>query len=238
MKRFATLMMGLLVTAAGHAVAADSSAQFNGVWQLNGKAITQLQTADGKMPPLRPEARKLYEQRIAQQAQGDRSYDPGLQCKPLGNPRLLWEEGLPFDLQVTAKRILIGYTWNRLHRLIDVQPGEPEIVGPTYMGTSTAQIEGDTLVVRSGGYHAGTLLDAAGLPHSDALSMTERYRLTSQGQQLELRIRFVDDTTFMQPWETVVKFKRVPNGRIREDVCQVRLGLYKDDAAPAATPAQ
>ncbi|MGC3980037.1 MAG: hypothetical protein QM808_02125 [Steroidobacteraceae bacterium] len=229
MNRFATwaCTLSLALAATCQAVAADQT-QFNGTWQLQGAAIKQLRTADGKSPPLRPEARKLYEQRIAQLAKGDRSYDPGLQCKPLGNPRLLWEESLPFDLQVTAKRILVGYTWNRLHRLIDVKAGEPGVAGPTYMGTSTAQITGDTLVVESGGYNDMTLLDASGLPHSDALSMTERYRVTNKGQQLELRIRFVDDATFTQPWEALVKFKRVPDGRVREDVCEIRLGLYKE----------
>lgn len=236
MKAIATLGLALgLVLATISAFAAEQGERFNGTWQLEGAAITQLRTADGKAPPLRPEARKVYEQRIAQQAKGDRSYDPGLQCKPLGNPRLLWEESRPFDLQVTAKRILIGYTWNRLHRLIDVQTGIPEAAGPTYMGTSNAQIKGDTLTVRSTGYHDTTLLDAAGLPHSDALQLTETYRLLPGNKQMELRIRFVDAATYSQPWETVVKFNRIADGRIREDVCELRLDLYQEQAA-SATP--
>lgn len=222
------LIFGLL--AASGIEAAAPSAKFNGVWQLEGPPMTQLRTTDGKTPPLREAANNFYQQRVAQLAKGDRSFDPSLQCKPPGNPRLLWEEGWPFDIQVTAKRIMIGYTWNRLHRLIDVKPGEPEAAGPTYLGTSNAQFEGDTLVVRSVGYKDSTLLDAAGMPHSYDLTMVERYRLINDGKQLELTLRFTDDNTFSRPWETRMKFKRIPDGRIREDVCEVRLGLYKEPA--------
>ncbi len=224
-----TLTLLWLTLAFTSALAENATSSFNGVWQLEGNAITQLRTTEGKQPPLRDAARKVYQQRTDQLAKGDHAYDPGMQCKPLGNPRLLWEERMPFDLQVTAKRIMFGYTWNRLHRLVDVQPGDPMPAGPSYMGTSNAQIEGDTMVVRSAGYHESTLLDTAGLPHSYDLTMVERYQLKNKGQALELRIRFTDEQTFTQPWETVIKFKRVPNGRIREDVCQLRKGLYKEE---------
>jgi hypothetical protein len=216
------LLAGTTVTAK------DMSAQFNGVWALDDAPVVQLHTNKGAMPPLRDAALKLYQQRIAQLAKGDRSFDPAEQCRPLGNPRLLWENGWPFDIQVTTKRILIGYTWNRLHRLIDVTADEPGAVGPTYMGTSSAQFQGDTLVVRSTGYNDSVPLDAAGMPHSYDMTLVERYRLINGGKQLQVDIRFSDDKTFTQPWETTLKFKRIPNGRIKEDVCEVRLGLYKE----------
>jgi hypothetical protein len=225
------LILLCVLLASTPVVAKDMSAQFNGVWVLDGAPITQLRTSNGAMPPLRDEALKLYQQRMAQRDQGDRSFDPGEQCKPLGNPRLLWENGWPFDIQVTAKRILIGYTWNRLHRLIDVKPGDAAAVGPTYMGTSNAQFVGDTLVIRSTGYHESMQLDASGLPHSYDMTLVERYRLRNGGKQLQLTLRFSDDKTFTQPWESTVNFKRIPNGRIKEDVCEVRMGLYKESSA-------
>jgi hypothetical protein len=160
-------------------------------------------------------------------AAGDKSFDPGEQCKPLGNPRLLWELGWPFDIQITDERVLFGYTWNRLHRIVYVAAGEPEVAGPTYLGTSHAEIKGNTLTVRSAGYHDTTLLDASGLPHSDAMTLTENYDLSADGNALTLRLRIVDDRNYTRAWNARVQFRRVPDGRIREDVCELRLGLYQ-----------
>lgn len=212
---------------AAAAVAADAPS-FNGVWQLEGPPIEQLRTAEGRAPPLLPAARRVQQERAAKLAAGDRSWDPAETCRPLGNPRALWERGWPFDLQVTAQRILFAYTWNRLHRLVDVRAGEPMPAGPSYFGTSTAQLQGTDLTVRSSGYHATTLIDAAGLPHSEELSLVERYQLLDGGRRMELRIRFHDPKVYSRDWDAVARFRRVPDGRIREDVCEVRQGLYQE----------
>lgn len=229
--RGGALLLALIAAALPRAAsAADTHESFNGVWRLHGAPIAQLKTDRGQAPPLRPAALSLYAARREQVDRGDHRFDPGARCKPLGHPRLLWELGWPFELQISERRILTGYTWNRLHRLTDVTATAPEAIGPTYLGTSTAQWRGPALVVRSGGYNEDTLLDASGLPHSSALMLTETYRLLAGGHQLEVHIHFEDAATFTRPWDAILRFDRVVDGRIREDVCELRLGLYQEGA--------
>ena len=73
-----------------------------------------------------------------------------------------------------------------------------------------------------------TLLDSAGLPHSESLKVTEKVRLLDNGATLENRITIDDPETFTQPWETVVRFKKLPKGtEIKEDICLDRLDAGK-----------
>jgi hypothetical protein len=67
-----------------------------------------------------------------------------------------------------------------------------------------------------------TLMDSAGLPHSDELVMTEHLRLRDDNT-LENRIRFEDPLTFSRPWETVVTYHRQAGARLKEDVCLDRI---------------
>ena len=54
-----------------------------------------------------------------------------------------------------------------------------------YTGTSNGKWEGNTLVVETGNLKEEALLDAAGLPGSGALRVTERYTLQGNGQRLK-----------------------------------------------------
>ncbi len=47
---------------------------------------------------------------------------------------------------------------------------------PNWMGTSVGHWEGDTLIVESQGFNDLTTLDAAGLPHSTEMHVSERLR--------------------------------------------------------------
>lgn len=199
--------------------AANESSEFNGVWRV-AKPISQLKAADGSAPPLLPEAQKLYRQRLTQLKSGDRSYDDTLKCKPMGEPRTAYDpEGGPFEILVNPKVVLFTYTWNRMVRFVYVNDRPVDVIGPTFYGTANAQWKGQSLVIDSQGFHDQTLLDAAGLPHSEDLHLTETYTLKNQGKILEERIRFEDPKTFTKPWEATITYRRLPDARIAEQVC-------------------
>lgn len=90
------------------------------------------------------------------------------------------------------------------------------------MGLSKGKWEGDTLVVETGRLSHLTLIDSAGMPHSDDFKLTERIRLRSP-DVLENRIRIEDPGVFTQPWETMVTYKRQRDATIEEDVCLDRI---------------
>jgi hypothetical protein len=215
----------LLLARAADAAEPAQHLQFEGVWQVH-TPVTQLKTIDGKMPPLLPAAQKLYGERMARLKAGDHAFDPVSICKPMGEPRTAYDaDGGVFEMLVNPKVILFTHTWNRMVRFVYVSDQPVDVIGPTYYGTANAKWQGNTLVIDAQGFHEETLLDAAGMPHSDELRLTQRYTLTNAGKTLEQRIRFEDPNTFAQAWETVLTYDRKPGARIPEDVCPERLGI-------------
>ncbi|HTP40242.1 MAG TPA: hypothetical protein VMI92_11790 [Steroidobacteraceae bacterium] len=223
MNKFApVLLAGLL---APLLAGAAGKPDFNGVWRVE-TPVVQLVTRDGKPPPLLPAAQKIHEQRMAQLRKGDRSFDATLQCKPMGEPRTAYDpEGGDFEILVNPAVVVFAHTWNRMIRFVYITKAAVDPIGPTYYGTANGQWQHGTLVVDAEDFHDTTLLDRSGLPHSEQLKLTERYRLLKGGAQLEEVLRFEDPETFSRPWEARVVYRRVPGAHIAEDVCIERLGI-------------
>lgn len=208
--------------------ATPKEAAINGVWKLSTPAVKQLKDATGAAPPLNADGKKLYAQRQAKLAKGDKSFDLSEKCKPMGFPRTLWD-GQPFDMQViTDKQVFQGFTFNRNHRLfVKWSDKLPRLQIPRYYGTSSAHWDGDSLVINSGMFNENSMLDSSGLPLSDGMTIVERYTPSKDGKQLNVHLTITDATYYSKPWDVDVKFDKVPNGRIVEDVCQERSAFYK-----------
>jgi hypothetical protein len=226
-RMLATVAATLIVATTLAATPTPREAALNGAWMLATPAGKLLRTAGGGAPPLNAAGKQLYQQRQALLAKGDTSFDLSAKCKPIGFPRVLWDGG-PFDIQLQRDLVFFGYTWNRNHRTAAFSDQPPKLQIPRYYGTSTAKWDGDTLVVQSGLFNDNTLLDSAGLPHSDGLMIAERYRALNGGKQLEVRLTLTDAAYYRAPWEVSVRFQRVPSGRIQEDVCQERSAFYEN----------
>ena len=212
------------VVLAGSAGAAAPAAvpDLNGVW-LAVEPPQALRTVEGSIPPLLPDAKKIYEQHVAARFGGDESFDLTSACKPPGLPRAL-TMGL-FEILQERTQVFFLFEWNREVRMIDVgiSHQQQNIYGPTYFGFSVGAWNADTLTVDTVGLNDTTLLDTAGLPHSEDLHLIETYRLAKGGQTLAAHIRIEDPKTYARPWETVLTFKKQPRDvQIQEDVCLER----------------
>lgn len=202
----------------------NSHPSFEGVWQIT-HPVSQVKTAAGKTPPLRPEPRRLYnERRAALRAGKADSYDSTYLCKPMGEPRTGYE-GQPFDIVQNERVMFVGYTWNRMVRFVYMTEQHSEAVGPAFYGAWIGRWDGDTLVFDGVGFNAGTLLDKTGMPHSDSMHLVQRLKLKDGGRLLEIRTHVEDAKTFTAPWDTVHTYKRLPGAQIQEDVCPQRLKL-------------
>lgn len=223
-RTIAILMTGLALVAYGEQGEFDRQS-FNAVWQI-GEPVFELKTPDLEEPPLRPEARALYDRNRQSRLAGDLSYDSTTQCLPHGVPRLLFEE-MPFEFMVQQEPDYVGilYQWNRLVRIIEMDREHYEPLGPTFLGQSVGRWEGNTLVIDTNGFNDSTLLDAAGMPHSDQLHVIERYSLSADGDQLQVELVIDDPIVFLSPWTTRALFDKQEGKRIQEDVCVERLGL-------------
>lgn len=217
----------LLASLMGGCALAVAAPQFGGVWQpLDPPAA--LLTLNGKEPPLLPAAKVLYEQRKAQLAKGDTSFDPTeTRCSPPGEPRIFTQD-MPFDIVQTPQKLLFGFQWNRLVRYIELDK-PMDVISPYYFGTSVGHFVGNELDVDVQGFNDRFFLDRSGLPHSDQLRLSEKFSLSSSGNQLHLQITVNDPKTFSGPWETALNFRKLPHTRIAEDICTVRKHLVPPD---------
>jgi hypothetical protein len=198
-----------------------SPESFNGVWLIEEEQL-ELRTADGSVPPLLPEAARVYESNRRSRGEGDSYFDRATWCASPGIPRLQLVAH-PFEIMVNPLMVGFFYEWNRWARLVDLTGASFEVLYPMSFGTASGRFEGEALVIVTRGLMSATVLDSAGMPHSDDLVMTETFRLLD-ADRLENRIRFEDAATFAGPWETVVTYRRQAGARIREDVCLDRIG--------------
>jgi hypothetical protein len=202
-------------------VARASAPDLTGVWSVI-KPPDAVKTVAGKLPPLLPGARMVYEKHLAQLAKGDRSFDGTTHCLPPGLPRLMLVQR-PFEILQRPQAIYFVHELNRLPRRAYVGESLPTDVDPHYLGYSVARWDGDALVIESSGFDDSTVLDNAGLPHSEALHVTERYQLDKDGKHLHARFTIDDPKTFESTWSFTAEFVRRPDYELRENVCADKL---------------
>jgi hypothetical protein len=89
----------------------------------------------------------------------------------------------------------------------------------TWMGYSVGRWEGDTLIVDSFGFNDRTWLDARGLPHTEALRTTERYRRRSLGL-LQVELTASDPAAFAHPLTVTYDLRFQPDTEMLESVCE------------------
>jgi hypothetical protein len=203
--------------------AAAATADLSGVWTVIG-SHPLLRTKDGKVPPLLPEAKAVYEKNIAARKAGDRAFDHTSMCLPPGMPRTLYMSR--FRLLQEPNVVGLLFEWNHLFHSIYMQGRNPTVYAQganesetRYLGNAVGEWEGNTLVVNTTDIDDSTLLDEA-LPHGPALHLTERLTLKGSGKILEDEITIDDSQTFSDPWTTVVRFSRQPeNASLKEVVC-------------------
>jgi hypothetical protein len=180
--------------------------------------VDALKTTEGEAPPLKPEARAVYDAHRAAAARGDHSFDGMTRCLPPGLPRLMLMHE-PFEILQRDKAIYFLHQINRLPRRAYLDEKLPVDADPHYLGYSVARWESDTLVIESAGFLEGTLLDSAGLPHSESLHLTERYQLSKDGQHLHASFLIDDPATFTHPWMAQADYVRRKGYELPEEVC-------------------
>lgn len=196
-----------------------------GVW-LAERPTLKILTTEGELPPLTEEAAEIYQERVALRAAGDTSFDKVTWCATPGMPRLMFARH-PFEIVIDERRVAVLYSWYSWFRSIDMSGTDLEVIYPIKMGLGMGRWEGDTLVVKTVGLDDSTMLDGAGLPHSDNLTLTEHMRLLpgeeSAGDVLEIRFTIDDPDNYTRPWETVMTYRRQPERSLGDYPCLDRV---------------
>jgi hypothetical protein len=203
----------------GRGTNADVSRAYNDFWWDRGTRVVGNQTslvldpADGRIPPLTPEAQK----RQAARAEARR-----LITSDADNPedRSLWERCItralptlpgPYNnnIQIFQTRDHVVIVNEMIHeaRIIPTD-GRPHGTVRQWHGDSRGRWEGDTLVVETINFTNKTNFRGAG----EHLKLTERFS-RPDADTLLYRVTIEDPTTFTKPWTV-----QIPMGKSAEDV--------------------
>jgi hypothetical protein len=151
--------------------------------------------------------------------------DPNLACLPHGIPRLMFVP-LPMEIfQVPGKVLMYQEAGNQLRQIHLDRQHPKEFDTLTYNGDSIGKWEGDTLVVDTIGFNDITWLDHAGLPHSEALHVTERVRRVNH-DTLQDDFTIEDTKAYTKPWMAQQIYKLKPGWEIAEYICDNNKYVY------------
>ena len=194
----------------------------SGYWMVE-HYIEEVKTLEGQTPPLKPEAKKLYDERKAAKQSGKTDFDPVNKCVNPGVPRLMF---LPYAVEFLQrpKELTMLFAWNHLYRNVDLSGASSVAPYPMYVGVSAGKWVGNTLVIETSSLKEDLLLDASGLPASGELKVTEQYTLNPKSKKLQSVITIDDPTNYTKPWRTQVTYRRLPDSyQFFQDVCLDRI---------------
>lgn len=172
-----------------------------------------------KVAPFQPWALALYKYR----QQNNFVDDPMKVCIGPGNPRqMMTPGGVRFIQDGNYKRMyMIFGGGNRNWRTIYMDGRDPpnaDEVTATFLGLAVGKWEGDTLVATSTGFNTRFWMSNGGLPHTEALTLTERFKRVSK-DVLEYEVTIDDPRTYTRPWKAAWTLRWVP-GDIQEQFCE------------------
>jgi len=148
--------------------------------------------------------------------------DPFGRCVPPGGPRqFLGPQGFQF-VDLRTRVLVLHGDGNRNWRIVatDGRPlAQPADVVSSYYGTSVGRWNGDTLVVDSVGYNEKFWFHAGGLPHTEALHLTERFTRTDLST-LKYEVTVDDPRAYSKPWTMTYSMRWMANQELQEFFCE------------------
>lgn len=224
------LAVALLLTTASTAFAAgsagDATPDFSGTWERypdpwEPGPFPMDPPPPGGGPKLKEpyasEFRKLQELKAEAYKEGKPLVEPSTQCVPEGMPTIMAAVH-PIEILQTPEQVLVlaeFLTQTRRIYLNEEMP-DPEEIFPGYNGYSVGRWEGDTLVVETIGIREDVKFH--GIPRTENMKITERIRLTGP-DLIESQIVIEDPEVLVSPYEFTFGYKRNPDYRIMEYIC-------------------
>jgi hypothetical protein len=110
-----------------------------------------------------------------------------------------------------------NHTWRVIY-MDGRDPPVAEEVTATFLGLGVGKWEGDTLVATSTGFNTRFWMSNGGLPHTEALTLTERFKRVSK-EEMQYEVTIDDPRTYTRPWKAQWTLRWVP-GDIQEQFCE------------------
>jgi hypothetical protein len=188
--------------------------------RMNDEGLLQNLADADRVAPMLPWAKAIYLHRQRTLLEDD----PINACMPPGGPRQFqMPNGVQFIEQRELGRVLVLMGGgNRNWRVIytDGRPqGQAAEVVLTYYGSSVGRWDKDTLVVDSIGYNERFWFANGGLPHTEALHLTERFSRPDLNT-LRYQVTIDDPRTYTRPWTGGWTLRWVAGEDIEEYFCE------------------
>ena len=175
--------------------------------------------ADTSNPILQPWAKAQMEKANDDVRAGKVPYITRERCWPAGVPGFtVYTRVQPIHFAQTKDKVTIINELNTQVRHVYMNVPHSKNPGHSWYGESVGHYEGDELVVDTIGFNDKADLDNWGTPHSDALHVTERYKMTEGGKTLRVTFTVDDPKAFNKPWNGVAVYRQV-KGPMIEAVC-------------------
>jgi len=187
---------------------------------MNAEGILRNIADADRVAPFQPWAKAVYEYRQRSLLKDD----PFTRCLPPGGPRQFQTpHGFQFIEQRQLGRILVltgggDRNWRVIYT--DGRPqGQADEAVRTYYGSSVGHWEKDTLIVDSVGFNEKFWFTNGGLPHTEALHLTERFSRPDLNT-LKYEVTVDDPQAYTRPWTGGWTVQWVPNEDIQEYFCE------------------
>jgi hypothetical protein len=161
-------------------------------------------------PDLLPWAEEL----VTHHAEKNGKDSPPARCLPAGPLRLV-----PLFKVVQTPSLIMLIVEEEGYRQIFLDGrNHPKDFNPTWYGHSIGKWDGDTLVVDTMGFNDVGTLNPQGVPHSEQMHLTERFRRPDLGH-LEIDVAIDDPKVFSKPWIMQRVANLAPGEEIMEFIC-------------------
>jgi hypothetical protein len=198
----------------------DDKPDLSGIWiaenKYQGKAQNFAADLKVKKVPFQPWAKSLYDER---KTGAHSKEDPSTQCLPQGLPRMNAAPGQWKLVQNPGFIVIVYEAFSSYWRQIFLDGREiAEDAPPSWMGYSTGQWHGDTLVVDTKRFNGKAWLDLMGKPSTDVLHVIERFHRKDFGH-MNIQITIDDPKAYTRPWTFTEHVRLSANTELMEAVC-------------------
>lgn len=183
----------------------------NDEFRRTGRQPT-MAVADLSNPILQPWTREAL-RKLNETAIAGKSLSLGASCWPMGGAAFLQRNIQPYFFIQGRDRVVIVEQHDGQFRQIYLTDHHSPNVKPSWSGESIGRYEGQELVVDTIGISDRAPVDRFNTPHTEQLHVIERFRMTDNGERMEVRVHVEDPGAFTMPWDGTLRFRRVEPGR-------------------------
>ena len=166
--------------------------------------------ADLSNPNLKQWAKDIMKKDNDEVIAGKIAFTPRQSCMPAGVPGFILYGGGAVRFLQTPKEVTMIFDGDMQVRHVYMDVPHSENVKPSWYGESVGHYEGgDTLVIDTIGQTDRTFADNYRTPHTTQMHVIERWKLSADGNSVDVSVDVDDPGAFTMPWRGLQRWRRV-----------------------------